>query len=107
MDVALAQAQHATYRQTAAYLGHNTLLAIEAYADHPAFADLDVLRVPPEEAYAADALAIGNHVIVPDGYPRVAAMLRVRGFAVLPVLLSEFAKADGGVTCLSLVWSDR
>jgi N-dimethylarginine dimethylaminohydrolase len=31
-------------------------------------------------------------------------MLRARGFAVLPVPISEFAKADGGVTCLSLVW---
>jgi N-dimethylarginine dimethylaminohydrolase len=34
-------------------------------------------------------------------------MLRACGFTVLPVPMSEFAKADGRVTCLSLVWSDR
>ena len=30
--------------------------------------------------------------------------LRANGFTLLPVPVSEFAKADGGVTCLSLVW---
>jgi N-dimethylarginine dimethylaminohydrolase len=43
---------------------------------------------------------------VPAGYSRVAAALQARGFNVLPVPVSEFAKADGGVTCLSLVWEE-
>lgn len=86
------------------YIGHDTLLAVEEYAGHPAFAGIDVLIVPREEAYAANALGVGDRVILPAGYPRVAAMLRGRGFEVLPVPTSEFAKADGGVTCLSLVW---
>jgi dimethylargininase len=91
-------------KTAATYIGHGTVLAVAAYADHPAFAGLDVLVVPDEEAAAADALGIGDAVILPTGCPRVAAMLRARGFAVLPVPISEFAKADGGVTCLSLVW---
>jgi len=62
------------------------------------------LRVPPEEAYAANSLGIGGHVIVPAGYARAAALLRAQGFDVLSVPMSEFAKADGGVTCLALVW---
>ena len=91
--------------QTAATCtGHGILLALEAYAEHPALAGFDVLRVPPEEAYAANTLGVGDHAIVPAGYPKVAAMLRAAGFTVLPVPVSEFAKADGGVTCLSLVW---
>jgi dimethylargininase len=91
--------------QTAAtYVGQNTLLVAEAYADHPAFASLDVLVVPPAEAPAANALGTGDHVILPAGYPRVAEMLRGHGFTVLLVPISEFAKADGGVTCLSLTW---
>jgi dimethylargininase len=90
--------------QTAAtYVGRGILLALDAYAGHPAFAGLDVLIVPPEEAYAANTLGIGDYAIVPAGYPRVDAMLRAAGFTVLPVPVSEFAKADGGVTCLSLV----
>jgi dimethylargininase len=87
-------------------IGRDTLLAVEAYAGHPHFAGLDVIIVPPEEVYAVNALGLGESVIVPAGYSRVAAALQARGFNVLPVPVSEFAKADGGVTCLSLVWEE-
>ncbi len=86
------------------YLGQNMLLSVPAYAGHPAFAGLDVIAVPGEEAYAANVLALGASVIVPDGFPAVAGVLRARGFSVLRVPVTEFEKADGGVTCLSLVW---
>jgi dimethylargininase len=88
----------------ASYLGDDTILAAEDYADHPFFARMRVLRVPPAEVYAVNTLAIGDRVIVPAGYPQVAVLLRANGFTLLPVPVSEFAKADGGVTCLSLVW---
>ena len=91
----------------ATYTGHNTLIAVEAYAGHPHFAGLDVIVAPPEEVYAVNALGLGENVVVPAGYPRVAAALRARGFNVLPVPVSEFAKADGGVTCLALAWEAR
>jgi dimethylargininase len=86
------------------FLGQNTLLAMPDLAGHPAFAGLDVIVVPPEESHAANALAIGETVVLSAGYPRVAARLRAHGFSMLPVPFSEFAAADGGVTCLSLVW---
>ncbi|MGH2522695.1 MAG: dimethylarginine dimethylaminohydrolase family protein [Anaerolineales bacterium] len=86
------------------HVGQNTVLAVVAYAAHPAFAGMEVITVPPEEAYAANVLAIGGNVILPAGYPRVARELATRGFTVLPVPMTQFAAADGGVTCLSLVW---
>ena len=85
------------------HLGQGVLLAIEGWSLPPPLADLDVLRVPPEQAYAANSLGIGEHVIVPAGHPRTETMLRAHGFDILSVPMSEFAKADGGVTCLSLV----
>jgi dimethylargininase len=86
------------------YVGHNVVLAVDEYAGHPAFAGLDVIVAPPEEAYAVNTLALGQFVVMPAGYPRVAQGLGDRGFTVLSVPTTEFAKADGGVTCLSLVW---
>jgi dimethylargininase len=86
------------------YLGLGMLLVSETYADLPAFAALQKVRVPPEEAPAANALGLGHHVVLPAGYPRTAGRIRGRGFEVLTVDLSEFAKADGGATCLSLIF---
>jgi dimethylargininase len=86
------------------HLGRGTLLAVEGFALHPALAGCEVLRVPATEAYACNALGIGDKVILPAGYPKAAAMLRAHSFEVLLVPTTEFAKADGGVTCLALVW---
>lgn len=86
-------------------LGEGLLLAADPLADHPAFAGFQVIRVPAEEAYAANCLAIGEGVIVPVGYPKTAAAIRAQGFTVRQVDVSEFAKRDGGVTCLALVVS--
>jgi dimethylargininase len=88
----------------ATYAGHGVLLAAEDFAGHPAFAGLDVIAVAAADVYAANALGAGDSVIVPAGYPRVEAALRARGFAVLATPTGEFAKADGGVTCLALAW---
>ena len=91
-------------RAPAAPNGPVVLVAWAAYASLPQFAGLDVIVVPEHEAPAANCLAIGESVIVPAGYPQTAAEIRQRGFRVLSVPVDEFAKADGGVTCLSILW---
>ncbi len=84
--------------------GPGILVAWAVYAGLPQFAGLDVIVVPEREAPAANCLAIGECVIIPSGYPRTEVELRQRGFRVLSVPVDEFAKADGGVTCLSIIW---
>ncbi len=86
------------------YLGHGVLLATDAFAGNPAFAGLDVICVPPDEAYAASAQGAGDHAILPAGYPRTADLVRERGFEVLPMPLTEFAGSGAGASCLSLLF---
>lgn len=83
--------------------GPGVLVAWPEYAALPALAGLDVIVTPPEEEGAANCLALGATVIMPAGHHRTAAAIWHRGFRVLTVPISEFAKADGGVTCLSVV----
>ena len=86
------------------HLGDGTLLAVEDFDLPPALAGFPVLRVPADEGYACNALGIGDKVILPAGYPKTAATLKAHGYDVLLVPTTEFAKADGGVTCLALAW---
>lgn len=88
----------------ATYVGQNVLVVNIDYAAHPAFADFDKVLVPRAEAYAANTLGVADYAIIPQGYPRTMEQLAARGFGVLSVPMSEFYKADGGVSCLSLMW---
>ncbi|HYW32137.1 MAG TPA: hypothetical protein VE869_11565 [Gemmatimonas sp.] len=78
------------------------LLAIEVLADHPAFHDMEVLRAPEGEDYAANCVRVNDVVFVADGFPRTAALLRGEGYSLEPLAMSEFERMDGGLSCLSL-----
>jgi dimethylargininase len=79
------------------------LVAWPDYAGLPQLAGCDLILVAEDEAPAANCLALGETVLVPAGYPRTAAQIWQRGYRVLSVPLSEFAKADGGMTCLCVL----
>jgi dimethylargininase len=65
--------------------------------------DIDVVRVPTAETYAANVLAIGDRVLVAEGYPRTHEALTRAGYRVQTLATSEFHKADGALTCLSIL----
>jgi dimethylargininase len=70
-----------------------------------AFDDYDRLEVDPAEPYAANTLRIGRSLVYADAYPRTRARLERRGLIVHPVDVSELAKAEGAVTCCSLIFA--
>ena len=85
-----------------ASLGEKNLVAVDAFADHPDLAGYHVLRVHSEEAYAANCVRVNDHVLIPQGYPRLQKAIRELGYEVIPLAMSEFEKMDGGLSCLSL-----
>jgi dimethylargininase len=40
---------------------------------------------------------------MPAGFPRVAKNIRKKGLQTMELEMSEFEKADGGLTCLSII----
>lgn len=86
------------------YIGRGIIVVHQDFAEHPLLRSFEQVLVPREEAYAANTLGIGKYVIMPAGFPKTAEQIRSREFEVLQVPMSEFQKADGGVSCLSLVW---
>ncbi|MCI1711583.1 MAG: arginine deiminase family protein [Chiayiivirga sp.] len=84
------------------FLGGRRLLLIEELAAHPAFASFDRVVVERDEAYAANAIEVNGRIVVAAGHPRLEARLRALGCELLVLDMSEFAKMDGGLSCLSL-----
>jgi dimethylargininase len=65
---------------------------------------LRVLRVPEEEPAAANVLRVAGYVWVHSGFRRTADRLADLGFSVKTLDISEFLKAEAGLTCLSLLF---
>lgn len=74
-----------------------------AWVDRTLFAAFDQIEVDPAEPFAGNCLAIGGSLVMQQAHPRTAGRLAARGFAVASVDVSEFAKAEAGLTCLSLL----
>ena len=83
-------------------IAHNTLLASGEFIGQVEFLDYRVLQVPETEAGGANGIEINGRVLLPSGYPVVRQMLAERNIDMIEVDISEFAKLDGGLTCLSL-----
>jgi dimethylargininase len=62
-----------------------------------------LLNVADGEPDAANVALVGERVLMGAGHPRTLDLVRQRGFAVDAIDLSEFAKAEGCVTCLSIL----
>jgi dimethylargininase len=81
----------------------DAVVGSEALIDQPAFDGLERVAAPEEEAVGCNFVAVANDVLMAAGYGKVRSLLEATGFRVHEVDLSEFAKADGGPTCLSLL----
>ena len=81
------------------------VLLINARLVRPeSFAPMEMIAVAPAEPDGANALQVGTTVIYPAHYPETGERLERAGLHVVSVPSTELAKAEGGVTCCSLVF---
>ena len=78
---------------------------------NPALVDISVFRglrhiaVDPGESFAANALLVGESVIYPTNYPETRRLLERQGLDVHSIDADELQKAEGAVTCCSILVS--
>ncbi|KTD07035.1 dimethylarginine dimethylaminohydrolase family protein [Legionella jamestowniensis] len=84
------------------YLGNNCIIVSGELINHSSFSQFTQLVIDPDEAYAANCIAVNGTVLIPQGFPKTKKAIQDKGFAVLTVDVSEFRKIDGGLSCLSL-----
>jgi dimethylargininase len=84
-------------------VAEDAVLANPAWIDGALFDGMEVIAVDPVEVYGANALLIGSDVVYPAAYPRTRERLERRDIPVHAVDVSELIKAEGAVTCCSLI----
>ncbi|MBI2408163.1 MAG: dimethylargininase [Gemmatimonadetes bacterium] len=80
-----------------------TVLLNPDWVDRADFAAYRVLTVDDTEPMGANVLRLGSALVHGAAYARTRERLERAGAAVHPVDLSELAKAEGAVTCCSIV----
>ncbi len=80
-----------------------TVLLNPAWVSAAAFNAYRVLLVDEAEPMAANVLRIGHALVYGTSFPRTLGRLRSAGFHPHTVNASELAKAEGAVTCCSLI----
>jgi dimethylargininase len=83
----------------------DALLINSRYVERDPFQGVGFIEVDESEPSGANALMLGQDVVYSNSYPRTAEILRRHGIRVHTVDMSETEKAEGAVTCCSLLLS--
>ncbi len=82
----------------------DTLLINPEWVDASAFPEQDCVPVDPAEPSAANVVRIGSTVLFAAEFPLTGQLLADLGYDARPVEASELAKAEGALTCCSLIF---
>jgi dimethylargininase len=83
--------------------GRSVLLVNPDWIDTKHFGGFDLIEVDPSEPAAANVLLIGDAVICAAEHQKTRRRLEDRGLVTQSVPAGELAKAEGGVTCCSVL----
>lgn len=81
----------------------DTLLINPNWVDKNLFGEMNFIKIDESEPFAANCLLIDEKVIYPTSFPKTQRKLEVNGIDLVLVDADELAKAEGAVTCCSLI----
>jgi dimethylargininase len=86
-------------------VAEDTLLINPTWADKNLFSGMKFIEIDPSEPYAANAVLTGETIIYPTSFPKTKERLERAGIKMITVDADELAKAEGAVTCCSLIFN--
>ena len=101
VPVAVTKGLH--LKSATTFLGNNLLIIDPKRVDSSNLKHFDWIEVSESESYSANCLALENVVLMPAGFPNVRDKIHAHGLKTLELEMSEFEKADGSITCLSII----
>ncbi len=85
-------------------LDEKTVLINPAWVDPAPFEALQRISVPPEEPFSANILGINGRLCIHSGFKKTRQTIERHGYRVDTIDISEFLKAEAGLTCMSLIF---
>lgn len=85
-------------------IDEETVFALPQTTGSPAFAGLRVVPVPQGEEKAANKLRIRDAALIAAHFPRSRDIVEGLGIRTIPLDVTEIAKIDAGLSCMSLRW---
>src|SRR5262249_19141509 len=85
-------------------IGDQLVLVNPEWISLEPFGPFTRIEVAAREPYAANAVRIGDKLVYPRSFPRTRERLEHAGLSVRSVDVSELQKAEGAVTCCSLIF---
>lgn len=95
------------FKSASSLVDEETVLATDTLAASGIFDGLRVLRVPEDEPGGANALRLNDLVLAGTPYPRTLDILARHGLNLISLDVTEIAKIDAGLSCMSLRWQSR
>ena len=80
-----------------------TLLINPDWIETQNLVGFELISIPPEEPFAANTLPFRDSILIPASMTKTESMLLAKGYDVRTLDISEFSKAEAGLTCLSLL----
>lgn len=94
-------------KSAATALSDGLLLFNPAWVSAGSFSGVETVEVDEREPYAGNALRVTDAIVYAAEFPRTLERLLARGLRVATLEYDELAKAEGAVTCCSLVFEEK
>jgi dimethylargininase len=85
-------------------IDEETVFALPQMVEAPVFDGLRVIPVPQGEEKAANKLRIRDAALIGAHFPKSRDIIEKMGVRTIPLNVSEIAKIDAGLSCMSLRW---
>ena len=92
------------FKTASSLLDEETILVTRAMADSGVFEGFRLVITADGEDGAANALRVNDTVFIGDNFPRTCDRIRKHGLSVQTLAVTEIAKLDAGLSCMSLRW---
>lgn len=83
-------------------LDEKTLLINPDWVDSNAFAGYKKIATFQDEPFGANILPVNNHICMNEAFPRTLDLVSSLGYNTIATDISEFVKAEAGLTCMSI-----